>query len=325
MSSVRPAFLISLPRSGSTLLQRLLGAHSQVTTIAEPWLLLPPLYALRDRGVYSEYGHRFAAHAIADMCAQLPGGSRDYLRAVAGMAEHIYTALSPPGTRVFLDKTPRYGLVIDQIVDTFPDSTFIVIHRNPLSVIASLTSTFARGRWKPHRYKQDLYLLAERLLSAQGRSPNVFTPVRYEDLLSEPESTLRRVVEALELDWEPTVLDSLSERPLVGRFGDPTGTRVYDHISKEPLYKWPQELGSPLRKRWVRRYLKWLGAERIDLMGYDLKRLLDDLEQVPSDYGQVPLDIFDGLGGVVWSVSEVEIARDKLKSLPRWRDIFSHR
>ncbi|MFV1990599.1 MAG: sulfotransferase, partial [Acidimicrobiales bacterium] len=52
VSEIRPAFLLSLPRSGSTLLQRLLGAHSMVATVAEPWLLIPPLYALRDEGVY---------------------------------------------------------------------------------------------------------------------------------------------------------------------------------------------------------------------------------------------------------------------------------
>ena len=38
--NLRLVFLLSLPRSGSTLLQRLLAAHPQVHTVAEPWLML---------------------------------------------------------------------------------------------------------------------------------------------------------------------------------------------------------------------------------------------------------------------------------------------
>jgi len=47
-------FILSLPRSGSTLLQRILGGHSQVHTVAEPWLMLNPLYALRETGIEAE-------------------------------------------------------------------------------------------------------------------------------------------------------------------------------------------------------------------------------------------------------------------------------
>jgi hypothetical protein len=35
-------FLISLPRAGSTLLQRLLMGHPLVASCGEPWLALPP-------------------------------------------------------------------------------------------------------------------------------------------------------------------------------------------------------------------------------------------------------------------------------------------
>src|SRR4029079_7002260 len=40
----------------------------------EPWLLLPQLYALRERGAVAEYGHRTAARAIGDFSDSLPGG-----------------------------------------------------------------------------------------------------------------------------------------------------------------------------------------------------------------------------------------------------------
>jgi hypothetical protein len=45
--SARPTaiFLLSLPRSGSTLAQRILAAHEGIATTSEPWILLPYGYA----------------------------------------------------------------------------------------------------------------------------------------------------------------------------------------------------------------------------------------------------------------------------------------
>ncbi|MBA3701438.1 MAG: sulfotransferase [Rubrobacteraceae bacterium] len=42
-----PLFLLSLPRSGSTLAQRFLAAHDAIATASEPWILLPYFYTLR--------------------------------------------------------------------------------------------------------------------------------------------------------------------------------------------------------------------------------------------------------------------------------------
>lgn len=54
---ITPLFLFSLPRSGSTLAQRMLAAHPAVATVTEPWILLPFLYARKEEGVYAEYRH----------------------------------------------------------------------------------------------------------------------------------------------------------------------------------------------------------------------------------------------------------------------------
>ena len=48
-------FLISQPRAGSTLTQRILGSHQDIHTISEPWIMLHPFYALRDKGCQMEY------------------------------------------------------------------------------------------------------------------------------------------------------------------------------------------------------------------------------------------------------------------------------
>jgi hypothetical protein len=76
---VTPVFLLSLPRSGSTLAQRILASHTEVATTSEPWLLLPYLYTLRDHGVYAEYSHSTMVTAIRELCSSFPSGEKDYL------------------------------------------------------------------------------------------------------------------------------------------------------------------------------------------------------------------------------------------------------
>ena len=53
MTEVAPVFLLSLPRSGSTLLQRLLAVSPEVATAPEPWFLLPLVQSTRATGTHN--------------------------------------------------------------------------------------------------------------------------------------------------------------------------------------------------------------------------------------------------------------------------------
>ena len=100
---VRPIFLFSLPRSGSTLLQRMLATHAEIATATEPWFLLPYLYTLRENGAYAEYGHSTMVAAIRDLCDDLPNGRADYLAQVRQLALGLYENLTSTET-YFLDR-----------------------------------------------------------------------------------------------------------------------------------------------------------------------------------------------------------------------------
>lgn len=324
MRAIKASFVLSLPRSGSTLLQRMIGAHSEVATAAEPWLLLAPLYALRHEGVFAEYGHATATKALRDFCDQLPHGRVDYLNAVANMARELYGELSPAGTSVFLDKTPRYCMVVDDLLDAFPDAPIIVLHRNPLAILSSISQTWLDGRWEVYLHKADLYLALERVLAAQRARPERFFALRYEDLVAAPETTLRSVLTHLELEWEPSVLEGFPGVSVAGRVGDPTGTLAYDAVSTAPLDKWRATLASPVRKAWCRRYLAWIGKDRLRLMGYELNDLLADLDSQSSDWGAAPADALHIGKGIAYSLVEPDFVRSKVAALPRWHDMVRH-
>src|SRR4051794_32906956 len=120
-------FIISLPRSGSTLLQRLLAGHPRIKTVGEPWLALPFAYALREHGARGEYGHRSMALGLSEFVNALPGGTATYYREAGQMLARLHAAFPADGHDWFLDKTPRYFLILDELLAMFPAGKFIVL------------------------------------------------------------------------------------------------------------------------------------------------------------------------------------------------------
>ena len=136
----RPIFLFSLPRSGSTLLQRLLAGHPDIMTVSEPWLLLPFCYAVKPEGLFSEYNHGWAAKALNEFILGLPNQELDYYKVLNRFALALYGGANKNNALYFLDKTPRYYLIIPQIVEIFPEAKFIFLFRNPSKYSALLSN-----------------------------------------------------------------------------------------------------------------------------------------------------------------------------------------
>src|SRR5688572_18285566 len=101
-------FIIGSPRSGSTLLQRMIGSHSEVFTHPEPHLITPLAYLGYHHTVdQAPYDHINAAEAFREFVDELPRGEEDYLDALRAYAGTLYgRVLEGRGKRCFLDKTP---------------------------------------------------------------------------------------------------------------------------------------------------------------------------------------------------------------------------
>jgi Sulfotransferase family len=294
--AIRPIFLFSISRSGSTLIQRIVAAHEGVATTSEPWLLLPLAYTLRPQGVDAEYVHSLMVAAIEDFQEELPGGRGDYLAELRRLALRLYGRAAGEGATYFLDKSPPYCLVADQIISIFPEAKFVFLWRNPLSVIASMIETW--GPWRPTFMDSDLFLGLPRLVAAFEANREHAHGVRFEDLVSADEAGWRSLMGYLEIDFEPDALTGFTNVKLNGRMGDPTGGKRYSALSREPGEKWKATVSNPIRRAWCRRYLRFLGAERLGVMGYELDRLIAELDQRPAnltslipDLGRLVVDV----------------------------------
>jgi len=324
---MKPIFLFSLPRSGSTFLQRILAAHGSISTLSEPWILIPLFYSLRHHGIYAEYGHVLLSEAIEDFCSELPNGQKDYRAEVEQFVLHLYEKHCSNQEEYFLDKTPEYHLIVNEIIETFPTARFIFLWRDPLSVISSLMipnihSLFeARPRWSVAYFKVHLFDGIENLISAYLMHSGKSLSVQYERIVKNPDEELARICEYLELDYTPEMKMKFENVELKGRRGDKVGMTSYKTITAEPLDKWKYVINNPFRKWWCKRYLLWLGRDRLAVMGYDLDNLLKDLQSVPLRANYLGDDICLYIYGFIQSMIDLRPIKYKIKKRSNFRYI----
>lgn len=290
----QPVFLISLPRSGSTLLQKILCSHSRIGSTAEPWILLP-LAAMTDEvqgAVYAEYSHSEAVRAIHDLIAAMSGGEGAYHAALAHFVRQVYDGCLRPGQDLFLDKTPRYFLIVDFIYKLFPDAKVIFLFRNPLESLASMMTTWWSGILKTYHLEMDLRegprLMAEAFARHRGRA----YAVHYQDLVEDPEATVAGICSYLGVDFEPTMIERYRSADLKGVMGDKKGVLSYTRISTESLDKWMGILDNPVRRSYARRLLDSYDEATLAAFRLQPDAIMRRLEAAPISYRHVGKDLF---------------------------------
>ena len=319
-------FIFSLPRTGSTLVQRLLTAHPQIFSAAETWLLLPLFYAVRSQSVFAEYIHIDASTAINEFCKQLPGGYSDYLDEVRNFSVSLFSKISCKHEQAthFVEKSPRNVLIIDEIIQAFPNSKFIFLWRNPLAIISSLIETFGDGKWNLYKYKIDLFQGLENMASSYKSNSAQIYSLKYEDLIINPEQTCKQIFDFLQIPFNESILSKFSAVKLEGRMGDPTGTIDYSEINSAPLSKWMKIINNPIRRGWAKKYLDWIGHERLNVMGYEKNFLIGELHSTQPNFKNFFSDMLRIFYGFLDNYFELKVFNSKLKKYKGNRYVVRH-
>jgi hypothetical protein len=306
------------------MVQRILASHEDVATASEPWVLLPYLYTLKERGVYAEYSHKTMVVAVEDFYREMPGGKDDYLSAMRDSVLCLYNKVAKEEVKYFLDKTPRYHLVVDDVIRLFPEGRFIFLWRNPLAVVSSIMETWSKGRWNLYEFKVDLFDGLSNLAESYKKHRRRVCAVSFEDLIINPEKECQRIFAYLGIPFDKKILSIFNEVKLKGRMGDTDGTRRYQSLSSAPLEKWKKTLANPVRKVWCRHYLDWIGPERLGLMGYEYEGLRAELNALPVGLSRCGSDVLRMLFGMLCNAFEPWPIKDKLGLLPAWHRIHWH-
>lgn len=285
-------FVISPPRAGSTLLQRILAGNDDVFATAEPWIMLHPLYALRNAGHTAEYNAEWSNAALADFCENLEGGVDAYVRAAGTMGRELYNiALRPSGRRCFLDKTPRYYFIAEDLLRTFPEARFVFLLRHPLAVLSSVLSSWIHDDWaRLSNYACDLCEAPRRLAAAIDHFGSRAIVLHYEELAQQPEKTVRDLCDKLGLAFHPGMLEyGLREKPK-GRMGDNIGIDRHTHPVAESCDKWKTAITSDRARYFAGRYVEFLDEQVLARLGYPKDQLRGQLRELEPTVGSVPAE-----------------------------------
>lgn len=202
-----PIFVVGQPRTGTTLVERVITAHSQVHSAGELRQLGNAIRRLVD---YRE-PTRFSAKLV-EQAAELDSGElgQTYIRTSAklrGTTPH------------FVDKLPSNFLYLPLILKALPNAKIVHLRRNPMdSCFSSFKQLFADAY--PHSYEQREmarhHARYRRLMSVwRERFGERFFEIAYEDIASDLEPNARALIEYLGLPWEDACLEFHKQRSAV--------------------------------------------------------------------------------------------------------------
>lgn len=271
---MKPIFIFSLPRSGSTFLQRMLESSDLVAGKGEPWILLPLVYQFKVGGLYSEYGHKIALAGINDISGGL--NSDVSRKAIKAYCLEMYKSNMGSGQEYFVDKTPRYSLISDEIIKIFgDDAVYIYLWRNPLDVINSMCRTFSNGAFRVHPFDIDLHKGLDNMMSSYEENMNRKNVLSfsYEEISGSHKYVEEVIYNSLGLKINPNNISGRS-----GVLGDPTpGKRTSDNFSTSFVGKW-----------WIARYLRKIP----EFPGFERDATLRRLSKNSVGMQGIPGDVF---------------------------------
>lgn len=276
-------FIISQPKAGSTLLQRILAGHPDIQTSAETWLMLHPVYGLRKRGIQANYNANWAATGVSEFLENYADGRETYLEGIRSFAQSIYgRVLEKHGKKYFLDKTPRYTMIIDDLYELFPAAKYVLLIRNPLAILKSELHTYVGEDWPTLAgFAPDLLKAPSRVVAARSVLGDAAFELKYEDLVTEPQPVVENLCAFLGIDFDSSMLDYSDTPAPVGKMNDPVGIHRHTRPSTASLDKWKELGGNAQLRSFALAYLDALGEETITGLGYDPSQLRGEIERFP--------------------------------------------
>jgi hypothetical protein len=280
-------FVVGVPRSGTTLLRLMLNAHPDLAIPPET-MFIPLLAGLPAAGNL----RRAFAHAVTtydswpDLGLDAAELERELRRIepfdVGSGLRAIYRMYAARFDKTrFGDKTPNYGLHTSYIRELLPEARFVHIIRDGRDVAVSVRPLWFRPGDTVEQIAADWRHRIETTRRDRAGDSR-YIELRYEDLVAEPESELRRVCDFLELPyhadmacfWEKTRHGEEEFAPYVARDGSvrvEPEARLAHHratarpIARERAGRWRDELTADERDAFERvagALLSELGYER---------------------------------------------------------------
>lgn len=270
-------FIVSQPRSGSTLLQSILSNNDYINSTSEPWILLPYLTILKPRFQKGIYDSNLARLGIEEFISK-----HHHNNALTELTQklilQLYAPLLQNNCQYVLDKTPRYYEILPEIINCFPNSKVIILKRNPIDVLKSIIQTWNVSTLRAlSAYARDILdapSILETFYQENQENKNI-VEVYYEDFIKNPLQEISGLFQWLQLPFHEIYLDFKKNQKIKGLMGDQVGVNKYETITSQES---KAELSSESLANWgefISGYQNFLNS--LALTGYN--RYQSDVSQ----------------------------------------------
>jgi tetratricopeptide (TPR) repeat protein len=232
-SAAAPVFVAGLPRTGTTLVERIIASHPKMDSAGET-------------GAFAAEMRR----ALKDTSskADLAGLGKRYVDSV--------TAFRVPRDVRFVDKTLQNYLYCGLIHAALPAARIILVQRHPLDACWAIYKAHFQGKFSfaYHQIELAEYYLAYRRLSQHWRAslpPGVLLEINYEDIVRDQVAMSRRLVSFVGLPWDNEVL-RFHESPAPSATASAVQVRRPVYSSSVGKWRHHAEQLAPLRARLAR-------------------------------------------------------------------------
>ncbi|MFZ0869767.1 MAG: sulfotransferase [Rhodanobacter sp.] len=222
--SEEPIFIIGMPRTGTTLAERIISSHPGVHSAGE----------LRNFAMSLKHLSGSRTPALIDAGTVARAGNVDWKQ-----LGEIYLASTRPGTAHkprFIDKLPHNFLYAGFIANAFPNAKIICLRRDPMDTCLSNFRQLFPPKSPYFDYSFNLldtgryYVLFDRLMAHWQRMfAGRILQVQYETLVDHQESSSRQLLEFCGLPWHDDCL-RFEKNP------NPVATASVVQV-REPIYR----------------------------------------------------------------------------------------
>lgn len=225
----RPIFIVGLPRTGTTLLDRIISSHSEVMSAGE---LQDFGNALTQRVLHATPGIKHNKLSMIQAATKIN-------HVQLGEDYSLSTQTRTSGARHFIDKLPINYLYLGSIAKALPKATLVHMDRHPMDTAYAIYKILFSEAY-PFSYDlRDLghYYVAYRKLMDYWHLNlgDRLLRLRYEDLVEDTQGQAKRVFKHIGLAWQEQCLD-------YHRSSQPTNTassvQVRQKVYSSSLGKW---------------------------------------------------------------------------------------
>jgi hypothetical protein len=201
-SSKQPIFVLGMPRSGTTLVDRIISSHTEVVSAGE----------LQNFAVELKKLSQTSSRQVLDIETINRATTLDFL----DLGKRYLDSVSPVNNKTthFIDKMPLNFLYIGLIKKALPNAKIIILKRHAMDTCLSNFRTLFAVNFSYYNYAYDLMdsghyfsLFRDLMNFWQSLYGDSLLEMSYEKLVDEPEKQIRRLLEYCDLDWQQNCLD----------------------------------------------------------------------------------------------------------------------